>query len=193
MKWSSPCKTLPHACHAVKPRQLNFIDWNLLFWEASKYLQILPFISNHQIKILPSSSRATLSNELTNFTSMLLPSELLADDARKPSNSDGHSSHTTAKKPLERIEPRRVLSFVDWKTITFPKILLPPSSELNSLKGAWIFLESCSLNMQPPQSTITSENTGLFEMIVGVITTYHTQHTWDRSICVFLFNFRYIT
>ena len=32
-------------------------------------------------------------------------------------------------------------------------------------------------------------NTGLFEMIFGVLTTYHTQYTWDRSICIFfLFN-----
>ena len=31
-------------------------------------------------------------------------------------------------------------------------------------------------------------NTGLFKMIVGFLTTCHTQHTWDRSICVFLFN-----
>ena len=31
-------------------------------------------------------------------------------------------------------------------------------------------------------------NTGLFEMIVGVLTTCHMQHTWDRSICIFLFN-----
>ena len=30
--------------------------------------------------------------------------------------------------------------------------------------------------------------TGLFEMIVGVLTTCHTQHTRDRSICIFLFN-----
>ena len=31
--------------------------------------------------------------------------------------------------------------------------------------------------------------TGLFKMIVGVLTTCHTQYTWDRSICVFfLFN-----
>jgi len=36
----------------------------------------------------------------------------------------------------------------------------------------WIFTESC---------------TGLFEMIVGVLTTCHTQYTWD-SICIFLFN-----
>ena len=30
-------------------------------------------------------------------------------------------------------------------------------------------------------------NTGLFEMIVGVLTTCHTQCTWDRSICVFFY------
>ena len=32
------------------------------------------------------------------------------------------------------------------------------------------------------------DSTGLFEMIVGVLTTCHTQLTWDRSICIFLFN-----
>jgi len=31
-------------------------------------------------------------------------------------------------------------------------------------------------------------NTGLFEIIVGVLTTCHTQYTWDRSVCIFLFN-----
>ena len=30
--------------------------------------------------------------------------------------------------------------------------------------------------------------TGLFKMIVGVLTTCHTQYTCDRSICIFLFN-----
>jgi len=30
-------------------------------------------------------------------------------------------------------------------------------------------------------------NTGLFEIIVGVLTTCRTQYTWDRSICIFLF------
>ena len=29
--------------------------------------------------------------------------------------------------------------------------------------------------------------TGLFEMIVGVLTTCHAQYTWDSSICIFLF------
>ena len=30
--------------------------------------------------------------------------------------------------------------------------------------------------------------TGLLKMIVGVLTTCHTQYTWDSSICIFLFN-----
>ena len=30
--------------------------------------------------------------------------------------------------------------------------------------------------------------TGLFKMIVGVLTICHTQYTWDRGICIFLFN-----
>ena len=33
-----------------------------------------------------------------------------------------------------------------------------------------------------------TQYTGSFEMIVGVLTTCHTQYIWDRSICIFLFN-----
>jgi len=33
-----------------------------------------------------------------------------------------------------------------------------------------------------------SYNTGLFKMIVGVLTTCHTQYTRDRGICILLFN-----
>jgi len=29
------------------------------------------------------------------------------------------------------------------------------------------------------------KNTGLFEMIVGVLTTCHTQYTWNRTTCTF--------
>ena len=29
------------------------------------------------------------------------------------------------------------------------------------------------------------DSTGLFEMIVEVLTTCHTQYTWDRNICIF--------
>ena len=36
---------------------------------------------------------------------------------------------------------------------------------------------------------VNNNNTGLFEMIVGVLTTCHTQYTWDSSKCIFfLFN-----
>ena len=31
-------------------------------------------------------------------------------------------------------------------------------------------------------------NTGLFKIIVRVLTTCHTKYTWDSSICIFLFN-----
>jgi hypothetical protein len=37
-------------------------------------------------------------------------------------------------------------------------------------------------------SQLTYINTGLFEMTVWVLTTCHTQYTWDRGICIFLFN-----
>jgi hypothetical protein len=33
-----------------------------------------------------------------------------------------------------------------------------------------------------------SLDTGIFEMIVWVLTTYHTQYTWDRNMRIFLFN-----
>jgi len=35
--------------------------------------------------------------------------------------------------------------------------------------------------------------TGLFKMIVGVLTTCHTQYTWDNSICIFLLLFNRTT
>jgi hypothetical protein len=37
------------------------------------------------------------------------------------------------------------------------------------------------------ESTVRSI-TGLLKLIVGVLTICHTQYTWDRSICIFLFN-----
>ena len=38
------------------------------------------------------------------------------------------------------------------------------------------------------QCSIRLQYTGLLKMIVGVLTTCHTQYTWDNSICIFLFN-----
>ena len=40
----------------------------------------------------------------------------------------------------------------------------------------------------PDRQVPDYQNTGLLEMIVRVLTTCHTQYTWDRSICIFLFN-----
>jgi hypothetical protein len=34
----------------------------------------------------------------------------------------------------------------------------------------------------------SSQYTGLLKMTVVVLTTCHTQYTWDSSICIFLFN-----
>ena len=35
---------------------------------------------------------------------------------------------------------------------------------------------------------VSTQRTGLFKMIVGVLTTCRTQYTWDRRICIFIFN-----
>ena len=43
-------------------------------------------------------------------------------------------------------------------------------------------------NLQVPYMCTLCESTGLFEMIVGILTTCHTQYTSHSSICVFLFN-----
>jgi len=44
------------------------------------------------------------------------------------------------------------------------------------------------LSVQQYWETLLFFCADLFEMIVGVLTTCHTQYTWDRSICIFLFN-----
>ena len=42
-----------------------------------------------------------------------------------------------------------------------------------------------SISVEIPASVFRMINTGLFEMIVGVLTTCHTNATWCSSICVF--------
>jgi len=48
---------------------------------------------------------------------------------------------------------------------------------------AWKALDTRCLNILPLCANL--HNTGLFKMIVGVLTTCHTQYTWDSSICNF--------
>jgi len=49
-------------------------------------------------------------------------------------------------------------------------------------------LSACRAVRQPTVLPCAPNNTGLLKMIVGVLTTCHTQHTSDSSICIFLFN-----
>ena len=53
---------------------------------------------------------------------------------------------------------------------------------------SWLELNICNFWIKYTIAFDCISYTGLFEMIVRVLTTCHTQHTWDRSICVFLFN-----
>ena len=65
--------------------------------------------------------------------------------------------------------------FVKPTNINLPRCFSLTGVDFITAKKFWIFL-------------VGNRNTGLFEMIVGVLTTCHTQYTWDRSICFFLFN-----
>ena len=61
------------------------------------------------------------------------------------------------------------------------------------MSTAWHFESNCEmLNLYNAYDCCNSRSlmicTGLFEMIVGVLTTCHTQYNRDRSMCVFLFN-----
>jgi hypothetical protein len=48
----------------------------------------------------------------------------------------------------------------------------------------WRVLNKCHFLQRGP----SVNNTGLLKMFVGVLTTCHTQYTWDMSIYIFLFN-----
>ena len=57
---------------------------------------------------------------------------------------------------------------------------------------------SMSYMLWSPYVAILSEviyggYTGLLQMIVGVLTTCHTQYTSDSNICIFLFNRKTLT
>jgi len=59
-----------------------------------------------------------------------------------------------------------------------------PTTQYSSTALSRLPIKSTKHMLLPPGT----DNTGLFEMIVGVLTTSHTRYTWDRSICIFLFN-----
>jgi hypothetical protein len=49
-------------------------------------------------------------------------------------------------------------------------------------------IQKCVISYLTEGTEEEPQNTGLFETIVGVLTTCHTQYTSDSSICVFIFN-----
>jgi len=53
---------------------------------------------------------------------------------------------------------------------------------------ATLTFTAVACKVRPITAVFHLKNTGLFKMIFGVLTTCHTQHTWDRSMCIFLFN-----
>ena len=61
-----------------------------------------------------------------------------------------------------------------------------PNHRVHTQPELFPYPESDKSNSQPPNLFVLY--TGLFEMIVGVLTTCHTQYTSDSSICIFLFN-----
>jgi len=68
-----------------------------------------------------------------------------------------------------------------------PRFLAVGSSLPHSLQH---FTFSCPDSINPVHALNSYPvnihfSTGLFKMIVGVLTTCHTQYTWDRSICIF--------
>jgi len=76
-------------------------------------------------------------------------------------------------------------------------LLPPPENYLMTRRGSYviktprlIITEVCNKLWNIPFliRTLLNQYTGLFKMTVGILTTCHTQYTWDRSRCIFLFN-----
>ena len=51
-----------------------------------------------------------------------------------------------------------------------------------------LLVTRCTTRLTFNNCTFCPHCTGLLKMIVWVLTTCHTQYTWDSSICIFLFN-----
>ena len=64
-----------------------------------------------------------------------------------------------------------------------------PDAEVGLEFGVDIIVSSYCIGIPTVvEASTSSPFTGLLEMIVGVLTTCHTQYTSDRRICIFLFN-----
>ena len=82
-----------------------------------------------------------------------------------------------------------------WRRVSTHRVVIRPIIEPGMRYSKWKCTLLGSQNVYNSERTwiqmrliFTVLYTGLFEMIVGVLTTCHTQYTWNRSICIFLFN-----
>ena len=86
------------------------------------------------------------------------------------SETSAYKSQTPGNYPEESIQQIYSTFHIFWTAI------------IQKQHKRWRF---CTCIIQWEES---STNTRLFEMTVRVLTTCHTQYTWDTSICIFLFN-----
>ena len=77
------------------------------------------------------------------------------------------------------------LSVTQYEETHTVSLLSPSHNEQIQDRNTWpVHLNMCGLTVIA-FSREWKPYTGLFKMIVGVLTTCHTQHTWDSSICIF--------
>jgi len=69
--------------------------------------------------------------------------------------------------------------------VCFPTLLTLGVCKLQLSVRSLSFIQFTDVTVCMEYSCSWGSYTGLFEMIVGVLTTCHTQYTWDRSICIF--------
>ena len=101
----------------------------------------------------------------------------------------------------EKTSRKRERDWTRWAWSSKRKGRVGGAEDQDIFRGAWrpkcrIWKSMCSFfivfffvsslhNVHIVESLLS---TGLLKMIVRVLTTCHTQYTWDRSICIFLFN-----
>jgi hypothetical protein len=74
-----------------------------------------------------------------------------------------------------------------WQKIFIPETKTYTRGDMISTSLSFWFHKN-NLKMRNKGLIKVHINTGLLKMIVRVLTTCHTQYTWDGNICIFLFN-----
>ena len=119
-----------------------------------------------------------------------------------------HYGHSFRCLPFIKCHPDELISrvfqclhlSVTHRSFTFEfKEKQEKGNAYNSLDSFWLDFASgrrrashthrtATAHWRAKYHVIAASCTGLFEMSVGVLTTCHTQYTWDRIIRIFLFN-----